>query len=181
MRRGARGAGGEPGRSIGVGWARPSRRLWRLLLFNMLNIEDLIRGMGKRAVLTVYTPTAAPPRFADFTIMWARDGAVLVKFYRPEELGDICGDLAGIETELAFRELRSVAGIYFCGLNIFERIKLAMKMPEALTVSVGRNTCLYVHGSPRFVADVVSRAFKCKEDFTWADPTPDSLNIKSAR
>jgi len=133
----------------------------------MISLEDLLGGRGKRAVLVVYLLTSLPPRFADFTIMWSRDGSVLVKFYDISEIGGICGDLAGIEAELAFRELRAVVTAYLCGFNIFERIRLTLKMREVTTVNVGRNTCLYVSGSPRFVAEVFSRAFKCTEDLPW--------------
>ena len=133
----------------------------------MLNIEGLLSGRGKRAVLVVYLPTAQPPRFADFTTMWDRDGSTLVKFYSPEEFGDVCGDLSGIEAELAFRGLRAVVGVFLCGFGFFEQIKLSLKMREAITVSVGRKTCLYIQGSPRFAAEVFSRAFECKEDLTW--------------
>jgi len=69
----------------------------------ILSTEGLLVGRGKRAALVVYTPTALPPRFADFTIMWTQAGAILVKLYGGGALEEVCEDLEGVESELAFR------------------------------------------------------------------------------
>jgi len=136
----------------------------------MLSLEDLLAGRGRRMVLVVRIPSPSPLRLADFTALQMPGGAVLVKLYKPGEAEDVCEDLAGVEAELAFHGLlySSLVELFICGLNFLERLALALRARDALAVRVRRETCLYLRGSPYSVAHALSRALKCKAQYSSA-------------